>query len=62
MRRRVRAQSGEKMKDISNAASRYVSKLGGFIRRQLDMIAEESRMTPAQGRTLLYIAGQNRDI
>lgn len=62
MRRRVRAQSGETMKDISNAAGRYVSKLGGFFRRQMDAIAAENRMTPAQCRTLLYITGQNRDI
>ena len=62
MRRRVRAQSGEKMKDISNAAGRYVSKLGGFFRRQMDAIAAENRMTPAQCRTLLYITGQNREI
>ena len=50
------------MKDISNAAGRYVSKLGGFFRRQMDAIAAENRMTPAQCRTLLYITGQNRDI
>lgn len=62
MRRRVRAQSGETMKDISNAAGRYVSKLGGFFRRQMDEIAAENRMTPAQCRTLLYITGQNREI
>ena len=62
MRRRVRAQSGETMKDISNAAGRYVSKLGGFFRRQMDAIAAENRMTPAQCRTLLYITGQNREI
>ena len=62
MCRRVRAQSGETMKDISNAAGRYVSKLGGFFRRQMDAIAAENRMTPAQCRTLLYITGQNREI
>ena len=62
MRRRVRAQSGETMKDISNAAGRYVSKLGGFFRRHMDAIAAENRMTPAQCRTLLYITGQNREI
>ena len=62
MRRRVRVQSGETMKDISNAAGRYVSKLGGFFRRQMDAIAAENRMTPAQCRTLLYITGQNREI
>lgn len=62
MRRRVHAQSGETMKDISNAAGRYVSKLGGFFRRQMDAIAAENRMTPAQCRTLLYITGQNREI
>lgn len=50
------------MKDISNAAGRYISKLGGFIRHRLDAISAESGITPAQGRTLQYIAGQNRNV
>lgn len=50
------------MKDISNAAGRYISKLGGFIRHRLDAISAECGITPAQGRTLQYIAGQNRNV
>ena len=50
------------MKDISNAAGRYISKLGGYIRHRLDAISSESGITPAQGRTLQYIAGQNRNV
>lgn len=50
------------MKDISNAPGRYISKLGGYIRHRLDAISAESGITPAQGRTLQYIAGQNRPV
>ena len=50
------------MKDISNAPGRYISKLGGYIRHRLDEISAESGITPAQGRTLQYIAGQNRPV
>ena len=46
------------MKDISNAPGRDISRLGGFIRKQLDEIASRNGMTQAQGRTLQYIAGQ----
>ena len=50
------------MKDISNAPGRYISRLGGYIRHRLDAISAESGITPAQGRTLQYIAGQNRPV
>lgn len=50
------------MKDIANAPGRYVSKLGGRIRIQLDAIASEYGITPAQGRTLQYIASRNRTV
>lgn len=50
------------MKDIANAPGRYVSKLGGRIRIQLDSIASECGITQAQGRTLQYIASRNRTV
>lgn len=50
------------MRDISNSAGRYISRLGGCIRRRLDAIASDCGITPAQGRTLQYIAAQRHEV
>lgn len=49
------------MRDIGEAAGRYINRLAGYIRKNLDDSAAKQGITPAEGRTLQYIAAQKRD-
>lgn len=50
------------MREIGEAAGRYISRLAGYIRKNLDGFASRQGITPAEGRTLQYIAAQKRDL
>ena len=50
------------MRDIGEAAGRYINRLAGYIRKNLDDFAAKQGITPAEGRTLQYIAAQKRDL
>lgn len=50
------------MRDIGEAAGRYINRLSGYIRKNLDDFAAKQGITPAEGRTLQYIAAQKRDL
>ena len=50
------------MRDIGEAAGRYINRLAGYIRKNLDEFAAKQGITPAEGRTLQYIATQKRDL
>ena len=50
------------MREIGEAAGRYISRLAGYLRKNLDSFAARQGITPAEGRTLQYIAAQKRDL
>ena len=50
------------MREVGDAAGRYINRLAGYIGKNLDSFAAKQGITPAEGRTLQYIAAQKRDL
>ena len=50
------------MREVGEAAGRYINRLAGYIGKNLDSFAAKQGITPAEGRTLQYIAAQKRDL